>query len=239
MDSGEGFGGVEVEFAVLKRDGVHLCGMDAQELAGTGIAGEGEKFGKILPWEDSGDADAICIGRSSEAGRLFVCEKLQLNQMEWGDGRLIAGEQDDGIRRRRVSERGAKAGVDGGGHALLPVRILHQFTPGYLQMLTEHICAGAEDDEYIVNTGFKSDANGAREQRFMVNGDQLLGLAEAGGGPGSKDDSGGVHHFPFEGSIAAAKGESMEQTSSGEEVRTALSRCCHISAAVMRRGRAL
>ena len=191
-NSGERFGGVEVELAVREQQCGDRIGMRAEEMARASVAGESDKFGEVGLWEDGGDAGVASVGGGGNARRVCIGKELELQQMEGRDGGLIAGEQEHGVWLR-VREGSFDASHDGGGNALLPARILSEAAAGVGEVGAEASRMRAEDDEDVVDAALEGDAGGAGEQALAVDGDELLSLAQAGGGAGGEQYGGGAH----------------------------------------------
>ena len=79
--------------------------------------------------------------------------------------------------------------LDGSCNSLLPEGIHDWMRPCQIDVGRDVFMMCAEHDKDGLQSGFASDSNGAGEQGFARNADQLLGLAEAAAGSCGEDNS--------------------------------------------------
>ena len=101
----------------------------------------------------------------------------------------VAGEDDCGLLVCEVLDAETKTR----GHAFLPVSVVQDSYAVQVTLLLDVIGVCAENDDDRRATGFAGCPDGAIEEGFGFENDELLGVAEAGGGPGGEDEGGGGH----------------------------------------------
>ena len=182
---------VDVQFASGQRDGNQRAGRIHQQGACPLVAAKREELRKCGAGKHGRNTEDAGVGGGHNRGRRLRTERVhQRAQVLCSQMRLIAAE-DEGAGCSRIQR--VQAGVNGTRDSLLPFTVDQDAGRRGLEGRTNRFSMRAEDSEDRRCAGFAGEANCPGEQRFAVQQEQLLGLAEAAAGAGGENDGGNGH----------------------------------------------
>ncbi len=178
-------GSINVESAAGEWDGFDLAGMAKGDALGAAVAMKGAKLVPIAACDEHGRAPCVAVLGDDDGAGAFAVGGEEFIERAGVDGGLIAGKEDEGLDFRL---EGFEAGADGGAEAGVPMIILDDADGEAIELRADAGGVSAEDHGDRAAMGSESGLGGAAEEGCAIEGEELLGLAEAGGAAGGEED---------------------------------------------------